>query len=182
MDIRRVGLAHPDAVRLVAALQEQYTSMYGVPDETHADAAGFEPPRGAFFVGYLDDVPVASGGWRFRGDLAAFGTSPVTEVKRMYVVPQARGQGLGRRMLEHLERTAREAGSPAMVLETGTRQPEAIALYRSRGYTRYRRYGRYRWSPTARYFAKLLLDVPGRRRGPGRRGIRRRGSAPGAAS
>ena len=52
----------------------------------------------------------------------------------MYVVPAARGLGLARAMLAHLEDTARAAGAEVMVLETGIRQPEAIALYESSGY------------------------------------------------
>ena len=56
------------------------------------------------------------------------------EVKRMYVVPKGHGIGLARAMLDHLEETARAAGAEAMVLETGLRQPEAIALYVSAGY------------------------------------------------
>jgi ribosomal protein S18 acetylase RimI-like enzyme len=52
----------------------------------------------------------------------------------MYVATSARGVGLARAMLVHLERTAREGGAEAMVLETGTAQPEAIALYESAGY------------------------------------------------
>ena len=54
----------------------------------------------------------------------------------MYVVPAARAPGLARTMLAHLERTAAAAGAEAMILETGTAQPEAMALYESSGYTR----------------------------------------------
>ena len=74
----------------------------------------------------------------------------------MYVVPQARGRGLARGMLAHLERTAAEAGARVMVLETGTAQPEAIALYESSGYTRIPSFGHYKWSPENRCFAKSL--------------------------
>ena len=70
----------------------------------------FEPPRGAFFVAYRDGVPVATGAWRLRDDVGAFGTRRTAEVKRMYVAPAARGLGLARRMLARLEDTAAEVG------------------------------------------------------------------------
>jgi GNAT superfamily N-acetyltransferase len=79
------------------------------------------------------------------------------EVKRMYVVPAARGRGLARTMLAHLERTAAEAGADVVVLETGLRQPEAIALYESSGYRPIPGFGHYRGAPLSRCFAKPLV-------------------------
>jgi ribosomal protein S18 acetylase RimI-like enzyme len=86
----------------------------------------------------------------------AFGRSEAAEIKRMYVVPAARRTGLARRMLEHLEATARQAGADLMVLETGIEQPEAIALYRSAGYEPVTKFGHYAWSPKSRCFGKPL--------------------------
>ena len=74
----------------------------------------------------------------------------------MYVVPHARGRGLARLMLAHLESTARDAGADAMVLETGIVQPEAIALYVSSGYTPIPGFGFYRDSPLSRCFGRRL--------------------------
>ena len=78
------------------------------------------------------------------------------ELKRMYVAPAARGRGFARLLLAELERTASVAGARRMVLETGTRQPEAIALYRSSGYRPMPRFGIYREAPGSRCFAKPL--------------------------
>ena len=155
--IEQVAFGHPDALLLIEAVQEEYVVRYGGRDDTPLDPMMFEPPAGSFFVGYLDGRPVASGAWRRRGDVEAFGTVDTAEVKRMYVVPSARGQGLARRMLAHLEQTAREGGARAMVLETGTAQPEAIALYESSGYTRIPSFGHYAWSPHNRCFARSLV-------------------------
>lgn len=154
--IVRVGFGHPDALTLIEAVQQEYVVRYGGRDDTPLDPLVFEPPAGSFFVGYLDDVPVVSGAWRRRGDVEVFGTSVTAEVKRMYVVPEARGHRLARLMLTHLETTATEAGAEAMVLETGTAQPEAIGLYESSGYMRIKGFGHYLWSPENRCFGKPL--------------------------
>ncbi len=152
----RVGWGHPDALTLIEAVQEEYVQRYGGPDNTPLDPAMFDPPRGSFFVGYDDGVPVTSGAWRRRDDVAAFGTTEAAEIKRMFVVPEARGRGHARAVLAHLERTAAEAGAAVMILETGTAQPEAIGLYESSGYVRIAPYGHYAWSPENRCFAKRL--------------------------
>jgi ribosomal protein S18 acetylase RimI-like enzyme len=164
--IERVGWGHPDALALIEAVQEEYVARYGGRDDTPLDPGMFDPPRGSFFVGFLDGRPVASGAWRRRDDVEAFGTTETAEIKRMYVVPEARGAGHARAMLAHLERTAREAGARAMVLETGLAQPEAIGLYESTGYTRIEPFGHYRWSPDNRCFAKPLVRSADTAAGP----------------
>ena len=156
LQIRQVRFTDPAAQALVDAVQEEYRLRYGGPDETPLNPTMFDPPSGAFFVGYLDGAPAAMGGWRFRPDVAAFGRSAPAEVKRMYVSPHGRRTGLGRAMLAHLEHTARTAGADVMVLETGLAQPEAIALYTSSGYEPVEPFGHYAWSPTARYYGKPL--------------------------
>lgn len=156
MRLTRAGYGDPDVTLLVERVQQEYVERYGSPDESPIDPALFEPPHGSFFVGYLaDDVPVATGAWR-RAAVPAFGATKVVEVKRMYVVPEARGRGLARVVLAHLEATAAEAGAEAVVLETGTKQPEAIALYESSGYVAIPGFGHYRGSPLSRCFGKDL--------------------------
>ena len=78
------------------------------------------------------------------------------EIKRMYVVPVVRGRGLSRLLLVELERRAVAADRRRLVLETGIRQPEAIGLYRSSGYSEIPRFGVYRWDARSRCFGKLL--------------------------
>ena len=78
------------------------------------------------------------------------------EVKRMFVVAGHRGRGHARAVLAELERSAAAAGRRRTVLETGTRQPEAIALYTSAGYAPMATFGVYRSSPNCRCFAKAL--------------------------
>jgi GNAT superfamily N-acetyltransferase len=153
--IQRVGYGHPDAVRLVADVQAEYVVRYGTQDDSPVDPLEFEPPHGSFFVGYVGEVPVATGAWR-RSTVEAFGTTETCEIKRMYVVAEARGHGHARRMLAHLEESARAAGARALVLETGMKQPEAIALYESSGYLPIPGYGYYRGSPLSRTLGKRL--------------------------
>jgi GNAT superfamily N-acetyltransferase len=154
--IEQVPLTHPDAQRLIEAVQQEYVARYGGRDRTPMDAAELEPPSGAFFVGYLDDRPVTTGAWRFRDDVSRLGSTRPAEVKRMYVDLAARRRGLARLMLAHLEDTARTAGADAMIMETGTAQPEAMALYQAAGYVPIEPFGHYRDSPRNRCYGRLL--------------------------
>jgi GNAT superfamily N-acetyltransferase len=155
--VERVPITHPDAALLVEEVQEEYVLRYGGRDETPIEPTYFEDPMGAFFVGYLAEDPVATGAWRRRADVEVAGTRLTAEVKRMYVVPRARRLGLARAMLAHLEDTARAAGAEAMVLETGIRQPEALTLYESSGYTHVRGFGFYKDAPLSRCLARSLV-------------------------
>ncbi len=154
--IVRVPITHPDAQRLIEEVQAEYVVRYGGRDDTPLDPASFESPYGAFFVAYRDDEPVATGAWRRREDVEVFGTRQTAEIKRMYVVPAARGTGLARAMLTRLEDTAEEGGLKAVILETGLAQPEAITLYESSGYTRIDSFGHYREAPGNRCYGRDL--------------------------
>ena len=156
MDIRPTPFTAPVAQALVAELQQEFVVRYGGPDETPLDPTQFDAPAGAFFVGGLDDSPVATGAWRLRPDVTALDRTVAAEIKRMYVVPRAQRRGLARLMLAHLEATASAAGADVMVLETGLAQPEAIALYESSGYVPVEGFGYYKDAPTVRYFGKRL--------------------------
>jgi GNAT superfamily N-acetyltransferase len=136
---------------MIADLQQVYVERYGDVDITPVDPAQFAAPLGYFVIGYVDGEPVACGGWRVNDELDG-----AAEIKRMYVVDSARGKGLSRLVLAHLEATAREAGLLRMVLETGLRQPEAIALYTSSGYGRIENFGVYRDHPESRCYGKSL--------------------------
>lgn len=163
MDLRleRVEFGHPDALRLIAEVQQEYVERYGGEDETPLDPLMFAPPRGSFFVGYLGDEPVASGAWRRRDDVEALGSRACAETKRMYVARAHRGRGLARAVLAHLEGTAAAAGAEVMILETGTAQPEAMALYESSGYVRIPPFGHYAAYPSVRCYGKRLASGSG---------------------
>lgn len=163
--LRPVPLDHPDSLALIAEVQAFYTERYGDGDATPLRAGEFADPHGYFAVGYVDAVPVACGGWRAReGDEPGLRDGDA-EIKRMYVRAGHRGLGHARTVLAHLEATAAAAGRLRMVLETGTKQPEAIALYASEGYERAEGFGVYRDEPDSRCYAKPL--PAGRRRAVG---------------
>ena len=155
LEIHQVAYDHPDVTTLVARLQQFYVERYGGPDDDPMSASMFVPPEGAFFLGYDAGLPVAMGAWRLEG-AARLGASRTAELKRMYVVPECRGLGHARRMLAHLESTAAAAGYEALLLSTGSRQPEAIALYESEGYLPVEGFGHYAGGELNRCFGKLL--------------------------
>lgn len=156
LELRVVGYDHPDVAALVAAVQEEYVQRYGGHDSPLA-AGEFVPPGGSFLVGYLDGRPVACGGWRRREPEEELGLRDGdVEVKRMFVVRAMRRRGYSRLLLAELERTAAIAGGRRMVLETGTRQPEALGLYTSSGYSPITPFGDYRHAPHSRYLGKPL--------------------------
>ncbi|MFF0109424.1 GNAT family N-acetyltransferase [Streptomyces hirsutus] len=158
MNIRHVSYDHPDAVKLNDEVQAEYDIRYGDGgDATPMDPADFRPPNGIYLIAYDEnDTPAASGGWRVQNANGEGNRDGDAELKRMYVIEQMRGRGLARRILAALEDDARAAGRLRMVLETGTEQPEAIALYASSGYEPCEKFGYYRFHDNSRCYAKAL--------------------------
>ena len=121
------------------------------------------PGVGAVVVGRLADRAVACGAIRRVRDIESDGEGDIdhtgvrtAEIKRMYVAPAARGNKLGAAVLDHLEHEARTLGVDRIVLETGSRQPEAIQLYERAGFTARERWGEYARAPHSRCFEKRL--------------------------
>lgn len=140
---------HSDAEDLIEQLQQEYVVRYGGQDGTLVHPSEFAPPLGLFLVGYLDKAPAVCGGWRAHD-------GGVAEIKRMYVAPTARGRGMARAMLAELELTAKQAGIHQLILETGRKQPEALALYLSSGYTEVAKFGHYADAPLSVHLGKML--------------------------
>ncbi|UQA94912.1 GNAT family N-acetyltransferase [Streptomyces halobius] len=159
--IRPVRYDHPDAVKLDELVQQEYARRYGDGDMTPLDPEMFVPPNGAYLMAYEHGRPLATGGWRRIEDAAEGYAVGDAEIKRMFVLPEARGRGLARRILAALEADARAAGRTRMVLETGTMQPEAIELYASSGYRmlqKAEKFGLYRTYESSRCMAKSLVN------------------------
>ena len=155
--VERRTITHPDAARLVETVQAEYVELYGSQDVSPIDAAEFEPGRGAFLVGYVDEVPAATGAWRWHTTPPGLEPARCVELKRMFVVREMRRRGLAARLLEVLEADALAAGADTVVLETGIKQPEALVLYERHGYVQVPGFGHYRDSPLSRCYAKRLV-------------------------
>jgi GNAT superfamily N-acetyltransferase len=117
------------------------------PEMPAAGAAELNPPSGAFLVGYRDGTPICCGGIKDLGP-------GVCELKRMYVVPEARGQGIARQLLVALEDQALKMGYEYVRLDTGERQPHARKLYESAGYAEI---GNFNRNPIAVFFGEKRL-------------------------
>ncbi|WP_233507054.1 GNAT family N-acetyltransferase [Jiangella anatolica] len=147
--IRALRYSDPVVRALESELQLEYAERYGDPDEGPIHPEQFTPPEGLFLVGFVGNEPVATGGFRRHDD-------GVAEIKRMYVAHEHRGGGHARRLLAELEAQAVRAGYTRVVLETGLKQPEAMALYQSSGYVPTEPYGYYSQEELSRFFTKDL--------------------------
>jgi len=152
------------AVELVAALLADLNERYAYFEADMTDdelavadaeylaevtAAMVSPPQGCFVVAWLDGTAVGCGALK----PLRLGER-VGEIKRMYTMPSARRQGVSRALLVYLEDAAGRLGYRRLQLETGTAQPEALALYAAHGWHRITPYGRYRDSGESVCFAK----------------------------
>ncbi len=133
--LKRTTSADADFQSLVALLDADLRIRDG---EDHAFYAQFNKIDALrqTVVGYEASMPVATGAFK------EFDTHTV-EIKRMYVLPEFRGQGIAQQVLAELEHWAAENNYTRCVLETGKQQPEAIRLYQKAGYTVIANYGQY---------------------------------------
>jgi DNA-binding MarR family transcriptional regulator/GNAT superfamily N-acetyltransferase len=113
--------------RYYEELDDRFDAGFDPDRSISADARELTPPAGALLVARVRDEPVGCGALKLRPDGSA-------ELKRMWVATDARGLGLGRRLLGELEAYARAAGATTIRLETNRTLGEAIALYRRSGY------------------------------------------------
>jgi putative acetyltransferase len=146
----RIENPRGDGVReLIGALDSYLSALYPPASNHFLDLEQLSQPDVRFFVARRGGTPLACGALRI--DRAGYG-----EVKRMYVAPAARGQGLGRAILARIEEQAAREGLGLMRLETGIRQAEAIALYRASGYVNCGPFGEYKLDPLSRFMEKRL--------------------------
>ena len=124
--ILRTDSSNPDFIKLVALLDADLALRDGEDNAFYAQFNGIDVLKNCV-VYYENEKPIGCGAIK-RFDAAAM------EVKRMYVNPDARGKGIASLLLAELEKWTKELGYTHCVLETGQRQPEAIALYKKNGY------------------------------------------------
>lgn len=147
--VRHAVVRYQDAHALVEALDADLSVRYDGEGSSPVEGADFLPPYGIFLVASVDGGDVACGGLRLLKD-------GVGEVKRMYTSPSARGRGVARALLRALVEHARAVGLDEVWLETGTMQPEAIALYESEGFSPIAPYGYYKNEPLSRCYRLML--------------------------
>jgi GNAT superfamily N-acetyltransferase len=149
VEFRPEPAGSPTARALLAAMEQEMFELYEMSEmPMPAGTADLAPPAGgAFLVGWEADQPVAGGG------LVRMGPG-VAEIKRMYVVPEARRRGHARRLLTALEDAARALGYERVRLDTGARQPHARALYTSAGF---KPIPDYNDNPKAAYWGEKVL-------------------------
>ncbi|HUA04399.1 MAG TPA: GNAT family N-acetyltransferase [Solirubrobacteraceae bacterium] len=143
VEVRPERLDSPVARRLIAELNAELSRDYPPAQRFHSLAAEeVAEGAGAFLVVWVDGAPAGCGAVRLL--------SPgVAELKRMYVVPEARGRGLSRAVLTTLEDRAAALGATRVVLETGDKALAALGLYETAGYARIPCFGAYAASPTS---------------------------------
>ena len=140
----------PDAVALRAAQRVEIAERYGTDDSEPGVAPSAEDIAYFVLVREESGTPIGCGGLRRLDDTSA-------EIKRMYVAPASRGSGAADAVLDAVELHAGKQGWTRLRLETGDRQPDAVAFYRRRGYERIPNFGDYAGSDTSLCFERELL-------------------------
>jgi len=157
VSVERIAPTAPEAVELLAAMEAELRAVYGPVVVGRTPSA--TPAELAVFVVVREDGRAVAG-----GALKPLGPA-LLEIKRMYVAPDARRRGHGRRLLEGLESAARDLGAARLRLDTGPEQPHAQALYEAAGY---RAIPDYNDNSYASFWGEKDLPavIPGRFNGP----------------
>jgi putative acetyltransferase len=152
-DVVAIGPEDPrqrDVQALIADLDAYVAQLYP-PESNHLlDVETLAGPDVCFLVTRVDERAVGCGALRRHDD-------GLGEIKRMYVNPQMRGRGIGRRLLQALEAEAARQGLTRVALETGVSQPEAIALYRHAGFRDCPPFASYKLDPLSLFMMKELV-------------------------
>jgi putative acetyltransferase len=140
----------PDVRELIAALDRMMVDLYPAESNHLLDIETLAGSDITFLVARQGKSPVGCGAVRRHA-------GGLCEIKRMFVAPEARGLGLGRKILERLESEARRQHLTHLALETGIHQPEAIALYRRAGFRECAPFAGYRPDPLSLFMSKELV-------------------------
>ena len=148
MNIVRTTSENEDFRRLVTELDRELAIRDGDEHAFYSQYNKLDTIKHAV-VAYLDSEAVGCGAIRAFDDT-------VVEVKRMFVPPEHRGFGIAKHVLQELESWAAELSYKRCILETGLKQPEAIALYTRAGYTSIPNYGQYQGMYNSVCFEKVI--------------------------
>ena len=131
----RTDSDNKDFIHLVKYLDAELAVLDGDEHEFYAQLNKTDKIKHVI-VAYEDDKPVSCGAIREY-------SPTITEVKRMYTLPEYRGKGIATKVLNELESWASKLAYQKCILETGKRQPDAIWLYKKNGYKIIANYGKY---------------------------------------
>ncbi|MFV2024802.1 MULTISPECIES: GNAT family N-acetyltransferase [unclassified Micromonospora] len=147
-------MQHPDAALLLRSFYQEQVGRYGFAEPVTLDPAAFAAPNGIFLVAYGPGGPVGCGGCRwYERDTGT------VEIKKTFLLPEARGLGIGHALLTCLEDQAARWGARRAVLETGVRNTDALTFFAERGYQPIDAYVAGRDPAINRAFMKWLSPV-----------------------
>lgn len=149
--VTRESPRQADVIALIRQSDALMQSLYPAESNHLVDIDALAEPRVHFFVAREDRRALGCGAF-------VVGTDKNAEMKRVFVDSVARGKGIARLIMESLEREAAKLGVALIRLETGIKQPEAIALYRRFGYVERGPFGSYRPDPLSLFMEKKLAD------------------------
>ena len=149
LQIERVAVDGEESERLMAELCREVDQLYNNDLPTPWHLAGMDKPGAAFVMARRDGEGVGCAAIRPL-------TNEIAEMKRVFVRPRARRAGVALAMVHALEEIARYSGFTAMWIETGLRQPDAMRLYESLGYTQIAAFGDYKDDPLSVCYGKPL--------------------------
>jgi putative acetyltransferase len=154
IEVREISPRHEAVQALIKALDEYQSALYPA-ESNHLDSVEELEKETVYFIGAFENSNLVGCGAvkLMPGDYG--------EIKRMYVVPQARGQGIAKIIMNALESFLLESNIEISRLETGIHQKEAIALYTNLGYKKGNPFGTYRDDPLS-VFMEKKLDLPNR--------------------
>jgi putative acetyltransferase len=149
INIIRTDSTNHDFINLVKYLDAELAELDGDEHAFYAQLNKTGNIKHAI-VAYENDKPIGCGAIREY-------SPTIMEVKRMYTLPESRGNGIATKILNELEKWAAEISYQKCILETGKRQPDAIRLYEKNGYRRISSYGKYINMENSVCFEKEIL-------------------------
>ena len=137
-----------DGAALLSGSEAALRAAYDITECSSYNAEELAAPNVRFFVARQSGTAV--------GCVALCTNETYGEIKRLFTLPQTRGQGVAKALVAHLEQAARDAGIDRIMLESGTKLDAAVALYDRIGYARRGPFGAYAQGETTVFMEKVL--------------------------
>lgn len=152
IQIQNISPKRDDVAELIK-LSHDYMGQLYPKESTHLDDPDKLSRPNVYFLGVFDDEKlVGMGAVKKLKDDVSYG-----EIKRVFVLPEYRGRGFSKKLMDELEGHLIEENISICRLETGVRQPEALSLYEKRGYIQREPYSAYQPDPLSVFMEKKLV-------------------------